>query len=273
MTAANTWRPIKVGNTDALGSGTNTGTLSFIAGTGITLAWDATNKRIIITNSSPDVNHNTDETVRQVPKTDNVNRPLMMINGSTSAGEQVTTSMFSAGIYANASTKMITANGFIKADSSNSYVLLGGGGHKAESSLSVANADKVDGYHASSLVKFYLSPMTSGAPADSAKSWFINTMPSASGAIVYNVPGSEKTIIAGKSSGAHGHMLQLNYDDNYLRILRYRGGSWVTTDWEKISAGYADSAGNADTVDGLHVHGGRNNEANKIVRTDGSGYI
>lgn len=30
---------------------------------------------------------------------------------------------------------------------------------------------------------------------------------------------------------------------------------------------------NADTTDGLHVHGGRNNEANKIVRTDGNGYI
>lgn len=36
---------------------------------------------------------------------------------------------------------------------------------------------------------------------------------------------------------------------------------------------YADSAGNADTVDSLHIHSGRNNEANKIVRTDGSGYL
>ena len=30
---------------------------------------------------------------------------------------------------------------------------------------------------------------------------------------------------------------------------------------------------NADMTDGLHIHTGRNNEANKIVRTDGSGYI
>lgn len=30
---------------------------------------------------------------------------------------------------------------------------------------------------------------------------------------------------------------------------------------------------NADIVDGLHVHTGRNNEVNKIVRTDASGYI
>ena len=122
-------------------------------------------------------------------------------------------------------------------------ISISGNAATATSAGTAGNADTVDNYHASNLTKFYLSPMSSGAPADSAKSWFINTMPSASGAIVYNVPGSEKTIIAGKSSGAYGHMLQLNYDDNYLRILRYYGGSWKTTDWEKISAGYADSAG------------------------------
>lgn len=108
---------------------------------------------------------------------------------------------------------------------------------------SAGNADTVDSLHASDFVKFYLSPMTSDAPADSAKSWFRDTMPSSSGAIIYNVPGSEKTIIAGKSSGAYGHMLQLSYDDNYLRMLRYFTGTWKTNDWEKISAGYADSAG------------------------------
>lgn len=123
----------------------------------------------------------------------------------------------------------------------------------ADTATSAGNADTVDNLHASNLVRFFLSPMTSDAPADSAKSWFTGTMPSASGAIVYNVPGSEKTIIAGKSSGKYGHMLQLNYDDNYLRLLRYQQGSWKTTDWEKISAGYADSAGNADTVDNKHA--------------------
>ena len=43
--------------------------------------------------------------------------------------------------------------GFVKSGSSDSYVLLGGGGHKAESSLSVANADTLDGYHADSFIK------------------------------------------------------------------------------------------------------------------------
>ena len=166
-------------------------------------------------------------------------------------------------------TGKITSKGFILTGSSSSYVLLGNGGHAAISGLSVnyanssgscsgnaataTNADTLDGYHASNLVKFYLSPMTGGAPADSATSWFVNTMPAGTGAIVYNVPGSEKTIIAGKSTGAYGHMLQLNYDDNYLRILRYYAGKWKTSDWEKVSAGYADSAGNADTLDGYHA--------------------
>ena len=170
----------------------------------------------------------------------------------------------------NQEHKTWSLGGFIKSGSSDSYVLLGGGGHKLVSDFSMAhshpylplsggtmsntnvitnlNADLLDGLDSSDLVKFYLSPMTSGAPADSAKSWFTDTMSSGSGAIVYNVPGAEKTIIAGKSTGAHGHMLQLNYDDNYLRILRYYDGKWKTSDWEKISAGYADAAGNAATA-------------------------
>lgn len=43
--------------------------------------------------------------------------------------------------------------GFEKSGSDNSYVLLGGGGHKAENALNVSNADTVDGEHASAFVK------------------------------------------------------------------------------------------------------------------------
>ncbi len=39
------------------------------------------------------------------------------------------------------------SSGYVKNGSSNAYVLLGGGGHKAESSLNVANADTTDGVH------------------------------------------------------------------------------------------------------------------------------
>lgn len=40
-----------------------------------------------------------------------------------------------------------------------------------------------------------------------------------------------------------------------------------------FSGSLTGTASNSDMTDGLHVHGGRNNEANKIVRTDGNGYI
>ena len=54
----------------------------------------------------------------------------------------------------------------------------------------------------------------------------------------------------------------------------FSGGKPVAcTAYSSASVNYANSAGNADTVDGLHVHTGRNSEANKIVRTDDSGYI
>jgi len=54
----------------------------------------------------------------------------------------------------------------------------------------------------------------------------------------------------------------------YISIRFREGDGWK--DWTKISAGYAD---NANLLDGLDLHTGRNNEANKVVRTDGSGYL
>ena len=60
----------------------------------------------------------------------------------------------------------------------------------------------------------------------------------------------------------------------------YVSNAWDGTYWRFTSnhgagvrVAYADGAGNASTVAGLAVHGGRNNEANKVVRTDGSGYL
>lgn len=314
MAAANTWRPIKVGNTDALGSGSNTGTLSFIAGTGIALSWDATNKRIIITNSSPDINHNTDENVRQVPKTDNVNRPLMMINGSTSAGEQINTSMFSTGIYANASTKMITANGFIKAGSSDDYVLLGGGNHKALSDFSMAGHAHIDTFLVTNDSNYVGLSFRDAALSKLANKKYIECWDSTGGwwnwvagkwikagsndSYILLGGGGHKAIsdfatsnhthnympwnnvssldannvspgwynsynsISNSAHTNHSSLLFVNNvgtpyqlqipDSSELYIYkRWYSGGWSA--WSKISAGYADSAGNADTLDGNHA--------------------
>ena len=56
---------------------------------------------------------------------------------------------------------------------------------------------------------------------------------------------------------------------------RFIGDIYATTFTGNLAgnASTATSATNAGTVGGLSVHSGRNNEANKIVRTDGNGYL
>ena len=104
--------------------------------------------------------------------------------------------------------------GFKKDNSSDSYVLLGGGGHKKESSLSVSYA---------------------------------------------NSAGSANSVAWSNVSARPTKVSQFTNDSGYIT--------------SNGSCSYASSAGNADTCDGLHVHSGRNYEANKIVRTDQNGYL
>lgn len=62
--------------------------------------------------------------------------------------------------------------------------------------------------------------------------------------------------------------------DNFEGLFTISNVSSLATLQTTVTAeSRANYANNADTTDGLHVHSGRNNEANKIVRTDGSGYI
>lgn len=69
----------------------------------------------------------------------------------------------------------------------------------------------------------------------------------------YNTAGAEYSYLLGcnniETDGnlALGAILKFGYQDSYLRILRM-ANSWQTDDWEKISAGYADSAGTATTA-------------------------
>lgn len=109
----------------------------------------------------------------------------------------------------------IKAKGFIIGDdASDSYVLLGGGGHKTISSLSVNYA---------------------------------------------NNAGSANSVAWSNVSARPTKVSQFTNDSGYIT--------------SNGSCSYASSAGNADTCDGLHVHSGRNYEANKIVRTDQNGYL
>lgn len=72
---------------------------------------------------------------------------------------------------------------------------------------------------------------------------------------VYNSNGIEWSYLLGfsisnTSGGAvnYGAALKMGYQDKYLRMLRIAGGAWKSDDWEKISAGYSDTAGTATTL-------------------------
>lgn len=65
-------------------------------------------------------------------------------------------------------------------------------------------------------------------------------------AFIYNTSGEEYSYLIGmenySSQVRYGAILKMGYADTYLRILRMYSGKWPSDDWEKISAGYADSA-------------------------------
>lgn len=282
---------LHTGNSDVSGGGSTWGS-------SITVKINGTSKTLTIPG-----NPNTDINVKQTPKTDNVNRPLMMINGDTSTGEQINTSMFSTSIYANASTKMITANGFIKADSSDSYVLLGGGGHKAISdfatsghthSIYAAN-ENYGGFTKSGRLPisgFYQSCESESGGNAPWTSWMhlINCQHSNTGnnyalqiaASFYdnntfkirvtdnNVNNAWRDIIhsgnIGNQTVANAYHLRIN-SANTWSTWYWSGQSgqpswlWGSNDgtnmyvWNpsNFSVNYANSAGNADTVDNKHA--------------------
>ncbi len=88
-------------------------------------------------------------------------------------------------------------------------------------------------------------------------------------------------------SSSWQHQIAGDYRSGMIAVRGKNNGTW--TSWRTIidsstigsqSVNYATTAGsapanggNSNTVAGLSVHSARNNEANKIVRTDGNGYI
>lgn len=145
------------------------------------------------------------------------------------------------------------AGGFIHSSAeSDDYFLTGNGGYAARS-----------GY-----TKFVLSPIgTGGAPATDAETYWTNSVTSGSLVTAYNVPGTEYSMIFSKSTGDSGSILKWGYADNYMWMLRRTVNGWATTDWEKMSAGYADSAGKASTADlASQVSINYNNDSNSTYQ-------
>lgn len=108
--------------------------------------------------------------------------------------------------------------------------------------------------------------------------WFEDIIKTNRRAFIYNPAGDEYSYLIGMSladsdSPQQGTILKMGYADRYLRILRRIGGTWLTNDWEKISAGFADSADKlqtARTIWGQRFDGTSNVDGNLSCNGQGS---
>lgn len=131
--------------------------------------------------------------------------------------------------------------GFKKDNSSDSYVLLGGGGHKAISSLSVNYASSAGS--ANSVAWSNVSGRPTKVSQFTNDSGYITS----SGSCAYATSAGNSDKLDGIH--ANGLLTALSNSDKGISITV--GGT--TKSVSNISVNYASSAGNADTVDGYHA--------------------
>lgn len=131
--------------------------------------------------------------------------------------------------------------GFKKDNSSDSYVLLGGGGHKAISSLSVNYASSAGS--ANSVAWSNVSGRPTKLSQFTNDSGYITS----SGSCAYATSAGNSDKLDGIH--ANGLLTALSNSDKGISITV--GGT--TKSVSNISVNYASSAGNADTVDGYHA--------------------
>lgn len=119
----------------------------------------------------------------------------------------------------------------------------------------------------------------SSATAANAKSYWANNNKVPKGKVVfnYNSSGTEFTTLFSNNNNTYGSILKWGYQDTYIRILRAHPGQtahngWYTEDWEKINAGYADSAGTATSA-GKWTTARTLTIGNKGQSVDGSGNV
>lgn len=183
--------------------------------------------------------------------------------------------------------------GFKKDNSSDSYVLLGGGGHKAISSLSVNYASSAgsassvawsnvsgrptkvsqftndNGYITSSGSCAYATSAGNADKVDGVHVTWAGVLTSTSHLVAWESDGSAlrdinpANITVGNSDkldGVHANGLLTALSNSDKGISITVGGT--TKSISNISVNYASSAGNADTVDGYHATSGRTFDGN-----------
>lgn len=159
-------------------------------------------------------------------------------------------------LYVN--SKIFSNGGFVKNGSSDSYVLLGGGGHSKITDLSVANADMLDGYHENSFLRYRGATYTN----QEATLWsqigikqYNNALPDNLTGVyncgsVISLPGlsSRFEIYASHwASSGNGLYYRSGWDSDKRTWLKFIDSSNIGSQ----SVNYANSAGNANTLGGI----------------------
>jgi microcystin-dependent protein len=92
-------------------------------------------------------------------------------------------------------------------------------------------------------------------------------------AISYASPANE-LYMRGRYSDSWSSWVRFFNTSNYNAYVPTLTGTGASGTWGiNVTGSSASCTGNANTAYGLNVHGGRNNEANKVVRTDSNGYL
>lgn len=89
----------------------------------------------------------------------------------------------------------------------------------------------------------------SGTPAAATKTYYDNNVSANSVEIAYDSSGEEFTILFSKGSENYGNIIKYGYGNDYLWKLGKQNGTWLSDDWVKFKAGYADTAGSAPASD------------------------